>query len=97
MLLKAGVFFGPFLYYCIKYSGEIDLVVLFVVAIGSLVAVLIVHLLIRNFVPAKCPRCGAKAYARGYDPVCYHCSECGHIQKTKIGMIKYDGSSGIGP
>lgn len=37
-----------------------------------------------NAVPAQCPKCGGKAYRRGYRPIKYICRECDHIHKTKI-------------
>jgi hypothetical protein len=35
-------------------------------------------------IPARCPRCGGRAFSRGLRPITYHCVACGHTHETRV-------------
>lgn len=39
-----------------------------------------------NAVPAQCPRCGGKAYRKGYRPIKYICRKCDHVHSTNVNL-----------
>ena len=51
---------------------------------GALVGLLGGQILMTLCVPARCPRCGGRAYHRGGRPITYHCRDCRHVHATPV-------------
>jgi hypothetical protein len=54
-------------------------------AIGGLAAG---QLLMRYCVPARCPKCGGRAYYKGGRPITYCCRDCRYVHATSVSDSK---------
>jgi hypothetical protein len=51
---------------------------------GAVVGLAAGQLLMICCVPARCPKCGGRAYYRGGRPITYHCRDCRHVHTTSV-------------
>jgi hypothetical protein len=51
---------------------------------GAVAGLVAGQLLMICGVPARCPRCGGRAYYKGGRPITYHCRDCPHVHATSV-------------
>jgi len=68
-----------------RVEGMAQGLMLFLLFLGPIFIALLLKVVF-NAVPAQCPKCGGKAYRKGYRPIRYLCRECHHIHMTKISL-----------
>ena len=70
-----GFFGGAFIVGYILDGGPLFL-------LGALGLALPIRYLFSYVIPAKCPKCGHRAYPRGSSPLTYVCRSCDYVYET---------------
>lgn len=55
---------------------------------GAVVGLAAGQILMICCVPARCPKCGGRAYYHGGRPITYHCRDCRHVHVTSVSDSK---------
>jgi len=84
-LFSSFFLLGGFLFTS-ETTKELHMFFMFLIIVAVLTPAM--NLLRGKLLAAKCPACGGRTFAKGYRPVRYACTNCDHVEVTKLSYGK---------